>query len=138
MNNGKVFGEYMYIETQTSNMRVSIQYYPSEGDIAFTYFTSNGEHSLLTMLNVWPDSTTVRYNSGNDYCKITGNISMSAYNQNYPLSYSSCDPGYYDTDYNLLEDTRLRINFMLREVNKLLLSNNVGVSLNDIGFSSFN
>jgi hypothetical protein len=59
---------------------------------------------------------------------------MEMYTPNYPLAYRECNPGEFETTYNMLEDTRQRINILLDEADILLSFENTGVTLKTLGF----
>lgn len=135
--NGQTYAEYVYIENRTSSESVSIQYYPSYGKISLSYFTYDGNYSILTSIYIYSDSDVASYISGNDYCKIKGYIDMSTFTPKYPLSCTSCDPGYFETEYNMVENTRERINTLLNGTRELLDLYDVGIILADLGFKSY-
>lgn len=137
LNNGQTYAEYVYIENRTSNEYVSIQYYPGYGNISLSYFTYDGDYSLLTSVYIYGDSTIASYISGNDYCRISGYIDISSFTPKYPLSCTSCDPGYFETEYNMVENTRTRINYLLNGTRELLDSYDIGIILADLGFKSY-
>ena len=141
IENGKVFGEYVYIDwIIDKGVFVDIRYYPETEDLAF-YLNSYEKDDTLTAIYIWPtyDGTDVyaHYISGTRSCRIKGNINMAKYTNNYPLSYTECTPGEFGSDYNLLEDTRKRISYLMETCDILLSAYNTKVTLNSLGFKNY-
>ncbi len=137
LNNGNTYAEYVYLESLSYNQTIKISYYPQQDNLALSYFTYDGDNSILTTIYLWSDSTSANYICGNDYCKIKGNIDILTYTSNFPLSYNTCSPGPYQTEYYFAEVTRERINVLLTECNMLLSINNVGISIEELGFKAY-
>ena len=141
LENGTTFGEYVYVGWEVvEGVDAEILYYPESGNIAFHLDTYSVD-GIITFVNIHPtyDKKDVyaTYISGSNTCRIYGDINMEMHTTNYPLSYIECEPGEFETKYNLLEDTRERINILLNEVNLLLAFENAGVNLNTLGFKQY-
>lgn len=138
IEHGEVFGEYAYVGWEIADgVEAEIRCYPESGNIAF-YLNSNKIDGISTAINLWPtydrNDVYAQYISGSKTCRIYGEINMAMHTDNYPLAYKECKPGEFDTEYNLLEDARQRINLLLHEVDLLLAFENTGVNLNTLGF----
>ncbi|MBQ9096894.1 MAG: copper amine oxidase N-terminal domain-containing protein [Clostridia bacterium] len=141
LENGKVFGEYVYVGWEVvEGVNAEIRCYPESGNIAF-YLDSYQNDGIMTAINIWPtydgNDVYATYISGSQTCRIDGNINMAMHTPNYPLAYRECEPGEFETTYNLLDDTRERINVLLNEVDLLLAFENSGVNLNTLGFKKY-
>lgn len=141
IENGEVFAEYVYIGWEVvDGVEVEIRYYPESGNIAFCLDSYENDSSLTT-LNIWStnDETDVyaTYISGNHNSRIQGLVNMDMHTSNYPISYIECELGEFETEYHLLEETRKRINYLLKECDILLSFNNTKVTLNTLGFKKY-
>lgn len=142
IENGDVFAEHLYVEWEViDGVDVQIKCYPDAVDgrscICFTLDTYDIDTNL-TSIYLWPtyDGTDVyaSYISGTNTNKIEGEINMAMHTDNYPLKYRECELGEDDTEWELAEDARQRINLLLHEVDLLLSFENTGVTLNTLGF----
>lgn len=141
LENGTVSGEYVYVGWEViEGVDAEIRCYPESGNIAF-YLNSYQVDGTTTAINIWPtydvNDVYATYISGSATCRIDGNINMQMYTKNYPLTYRECEPGEFETTYNLLDDTRERVNLLLDEADLLLAFENTGVNLNTLGFKKY-
>ena len=144
LENGDVYADHVYInwKLRDNGEYFEIKYYPSDGNIAFAYYTP--EDDVLAMIFLYPlyyGNTRVKigasYISGSKTSRVSGSIDVHNHTDNTPISYDVCKPGEWITDYNVLEFTRQRINLMLIMANTMLTLNYTGVRTNTLGFYNF-
>ena len=155
IDNGTVEGNYACIEfnPKADNPLVycnaSIRYYPESMDadecIAFAYYEKEYESDIYfqVMLFLYQGFGESYYIAQGGLYEIeeygvTGYIPIAKYTTNRPISYESCELAIpYETNVDMLDGVRIDINNTLSYAKQLLKDKKVGITLADLGFTSF-
>lgn len=142
LENGKAFAEYVYIGVELADgIEIQVRSVPNavEGrSCIILNLNSIGFDDCLTNIFLWPtyDGTSVSasYIHTTATSQIEGDIDMTMHTDNYPLQCRESELGEGDNTWDLLEDTRQRINLLLDEADMLLSFAKTGVNLRELGF----
>lgn len=142
---GDAFANYTYIGWKVEDgVTVQIRCYPDAVNgrncIRFCLNTISKD-DWLTTVSIWEthdvSGVYASFDGSTTESEIQGNINMEKHTDNYPIKSVQCKLGEGDTELGMLEETRKRINYLLKECDILLSVYNTGVTLNTLGFKKY-